>query len=92
MIPQTDVYYVPGVSVDIFYSSGYWWNSRGGNWSRSVNYAGPWESVQRNSVPDSLARVPSDYRDKYKGEQHINYGRVKKNPQNGDNGGREHGR
>ena len=94
MIPQTDAYYVPDFSFDIFFSQGYWWSPRGGSWYRAGSYSGPWQSVGRENVPNSVTAIPKDYRNVYKGGQHVSYGEWKGRQQNNnsDQQKRERGR
>ncbi|MFA4844672.1 MAG: hypothetical protein WC632_06990 [Candidatus Margulisiibacteriota bacterium] len=79
MMPQTGIYFVPGVSFDVFFYNGYWWSPRGDRWYRSSQYRGPWGIVQRSYVPGYLFKVPKNYRTVYKNERHINYGEWKNN-------------
>ena len=78
MVPQSQVYFVPSVSFDVFYHNGYWWSPRGNQWYRSQAYNGPWGVVDHRYVPQQVIRVPHDYRDKYGKEKHIPYGQWKK--------------
>lgn len=79
MMPQTGIYFVPGISYDLFFYNGYWWSQRGDNWYRAGEYNGPWVVIQRNYVPGYLLKVPKNYRAVYKNEKPINYGQWKKN-------------
>jgi hypothetical protein len=78
MVPQSQVYFVPGVSFDVFYHNGYWWSPRGGTWYRSRAYNGPWGVVDHRYVPPQVIQVPHDYRSVYEKEKHIPYGQWKK--------------
>ena len=78
MMPQIGVYFVPGISFDVFFYNGYWWSPRGDRWYRASQYNGPWGVVERSYVPGNLTRVPKNYRDVYKKEHRINYGQWKK--------------
>ena len=78
MVPQSQVYFVPNVSFDVFYHNGSWWSPRGEVWYRSRAYNGPWVIVDRRSVPAPVLRVPHDYRTIYVKEKHIPYGQWKK--------------
>ncbi|MGA2527359.1 MAG: hypothetical protein ABSF79_12220, partial [Smithellaceae bacterium] len=42
VIPETNVYAVPDVDVDIFFYSGWWWRPWEGRWYRSRNYNSGW--------------------------------------------------
>ena len=78
MVPQSQVYFVPSVSFDVFFHNGYWWSPRGDQWYRSQAYNGPWGVVDRRYVPQQVIHVPHDYRAKYEKEKHIPYGQWKK--------------
>ncbi|MFA4858056.1 MAG: hypothetical protein WC901_05665 [Candidatus Margulisiibacteriota bacterium] len=81
MIPQTEIYFVPGISFDVFFCNGYWWSPRGDRWYRAKAYNGSWVVVSRNYVPAHLFKVPKNYRVVYQKERHINYGQWKKQHQ-----------
>jgi len=78
VIPETDVYAVPDVDVDIFFYHGWWWRPWEGRWYRSRNYDSGWAYYQR--VPSFYGRVPSgwrnDYRDHRWGGHPWNYQRI----------------
>jgi len=76
MIPQTQVYYSPD-SFDLFFFNGFWWAPRGNHWYRSRSYSGPWGIVGHKSVPESLRRIPKNYREISRRENHINYKQFK---------------
>lgn len=78
MVPQSQVYFVPGLSFDVFFYGGYWWSPRGNDWYRSRAYQGPWSIVEHRFVPPPVVRVPHDYRKVYGKERHIPYGQWKK--------------
>lgn len=73
LVPQTDVYFVPGVEFDVFFYGGYWWSPRGDRWYRARSYDGPWGVVAPRFVPRPVYRVPHDYRMIYEHEHHIPY-------------------
>lgn len=77
-IPRANVYFVPGVSVDLFFHDGRWWNRRGDRWYRASAYNGPWVAVGPRHVPRAVYRVPADYRTVYVREKRIPYGHWKK--------------
>ena len=74
LVPNTSVYFVPGVEFDVFFYNGYWWSPRGDRWYRARAYNGPWRTVERRYVPRPVFRVPHDYRSVYVRERHIPYG------------------
>ena len=78
VLPETYVYVVPDVDVDIFFYNGWWWRPWEGRWYRSRNYNSGWAYYQR--VPSFYAGIPSgwrnDYRDhRWRGHQ-WNYQRI----------------
>ncbi len=99
LIPGTAVYFIPGVSADIFFFDGYWWAPRGPGWYRAYSPNGPWVIVDARVVPGPLFRIPRDYRVVYRHERHIPYGRWEREHgrhwdgrEHGEHrGGREHG-
>ena len=78
VIPETNVYVVPDLDVDIFFWSGWWWRPWEGRWYRSRNYSSGW-GYYRN-VPSFYREVPSnwrnDYRDQRWGGRQWNYQRI----------------
>jgi hypothetical protein len=77
-IPRSNVYFAPGVSVDLFFYDNRWWNRRGDRWYRARGYNGPWVAVGPRYVPAPVYRVPADYRTVYVHEKRIPYGQWKK--------------
>ena len=73
LVPGSQVYFVPGLEFDVFFSNGYWWSPRGDRWYRARAYNGPWRTVERRFVPGPVIRVPHDYRRVYGRERHIPY-------------------
>jgi hypothetical protein len=64
VIPETYVYAVPDVDVDIFFYDGWWWRPWEGRWYRSRHYDSGWGYYQR--VPSFYGRVPSSWRNDYR--------------------------
>ena len=60
VIPETYVYVVPDVDVDIFFYDGWWWRPWEGRWYRSRHYDSGWSYYRR--VPSFYRRVPSGWR------------------------------
>ncbi len=90
MVPESNVYFVPGYDFDIFYYGGYWWSPRGDRWYRAREYNGPWRGISRRYVPRPVFGVPRDYRRVYYGEHRIPYGQWKRDWRDHDRGrGRE---
>ncbi len=59
----------PGVQVvqdfdqEVFFTGGYYWVQRDGNWYRARDHQGTWSYVRRNNLPASLAQQePGRYR------------------------------
>lgn len=90
IMPQNGIYFVPGISYDVFFYDGYWWSPRGDRWYRASEYKGPWGIVEHRQVPGHLYKVPKNYREVYKKEQQINYGQWKKLSQKDKNRGGKH--
>lgn len=64
VIPETYVYVVPDIDVDIFFYGGWWWRPWDGRWYRSQNYRSGWTYYQR--VPSFYREVPSGWRNDYR--------------------------
>ena len=56
VIPETYVYAVPDINVDIFFYNGWWWRPWEGRWYRSRNYNSGWAYCQ--NVPSFYREVP----------------------------------
>jgi hypothetical protein len=89
VIPSSNVYFAPGVSVDLFFYDNRWWNRRGDRWYRASDYNGPWVAVGPRYIPAPVYRVPADYRTVYVHEKRIPYGQWKK--AHGKHKGDKHG-
>lgn len=79
VIPNSYVYYVPNIEVDVLFYHGYWYRPHGAYWYRSSSYNGPWHHMAPRSVPHALVSLPPNYRHMPPGHQHIPYGQLKKN-------------
>jgi hypothetical protein len=64
VIPETNVYAVPDLDVDIFFYSGWWWRPWEGRWYRSRNYSSGW-GYYRN-IPSFYRVIPSGWRNDYR--------------------------
>jgi len=64
VLPETYVYVVPDVDVDIFFYEGWWWRPWQGGWYRSRDYNSGWDHYR--SVPSFYAEIPSGWRDEYR--------------------------
>jgi hypothetical protein len=64
VIPETYVYAVPDLDVDIFFYDGWWWRPWEGRWYRSRNYSSGW-SYYKNT-PSFYSGIPSGWRNDYR--------------------------
>lgn len=64
VIPETYVYVVPDLEVDIFFYDGWWWRPWEGRWYRSRHYDSGWAYYRR--VPSFYGRIPSSWRNDYR--------------------------
>ncbi len=64
VIPETDVYAVPDVDVDVFFYGGWWWRPWEGRWYRSQRYDSGWGHYKGN--PSFYGHVPSGWRNDYR--------------------------
>ena len=64
VIPETYVYAVPDVDVDIFFYDGWWWRPWEGRWYRSRHYDSGWAYYRK--VPSFYGRIPSGWRNDYR--------------------------
>lgn len=79
VIPNTYVYFAPGVDMDIVFYHGYWYRPYNGYWYRGAGYNGPWHHIGRERVPRYIINLPPDYRHSYGGNPRIPYGHVHNN-------------
>ncbi len=64
VIPETNVYAVPDLDVDIFFYNGWWWRPWEGRWYRSRNYSSGWGYYRK--VPSFYRGIPSGWRNDYR--------------------------
>lgn len=64
VLPETYVYVVPDVDVDIFFYGGWWWRPWEGRWYRSRSYSSGW--IHYDNVPSFYAEIPSGWRNDYR--------------------------
>src|SRR5512135_2886429 len=62
VLPGRNVYYAPGVDIDLLFYNGYWYRPNDGHWYRCRSYNGPWTYVAPSRVPRALTNLPHDYR------------------------------
>jgi len=65
VLPETNVYAVPDVEADIFFSQGWWWRPWEGRWYRSHHYDGGW-GYYRSAPPSFYRNVPPGWRNDYR--------------------------
>jgi len=65
VLPETNVYVVPDVEADIFFSGGWWWRPWQGRWYRSRYYDRGW-GFYRSAPPPFYRRVPPGWRNDYR--------------------------
>lgn len=64
VIPETYVYVVPNLEIDVFFYDGWWWRTWEGRWYRSRNYTSGW--VYYRYVPVFYRDIPRDWRQYYR--------------------------
>lgn len=64
VLPETYVYVVPDVDVDIFFHDGWWWRPWQGGWYRSRSYNSGWNRYR--SVPSFYREIPAGWRNEYR--------------------------
>ena len=79
VIPNTYVYFAPGVDLDIVFYHGFWYRPHNGYWYRSSGYNGPWHHIGRERVPRYILSLPPNYRLSYRDYPRIPYGHVHSN-------------
>jgi hypothetical protein len=67
VIPETDIYAVPDVQEDIFFSAGWWWRPWEGRWYRSQYYDRDWEYYR--GTPSFHKYIPLGWRNYYRNHQ-----------------------
>lgn len=60
-VPDSPVYYAPGVDSNYFFYDGLYWDFYGDNWYSSAWYNGPWAYVDPVYVPTYVLWVPIHY-------------------------------
>jgi hypothetical protein len=65
VIPESNVYAVPDVEADIFFSQGWWWRPWEGRWYRSRHYDRGW-GFYRQAPPPFYRNVPPGWRNDYR--------------------------
>jgi len=60
-LPDSPVYYAPGVDSNYFFYDGLYWDFNNDGWYSSAWYNGPWEFVDPVYVPTYVLWVPIRY-------------------------------
>jgi len=79
VIPNTYVYFAPGIDLDIVFYHGYWYRPYNGYWYRGAGYNGPWRHIDRKRIPRYIIDLPPDFRLSYREHPRIPYGHVRSN-------------
>lgn len=64
VIPETYVYAVPSIDIDIYFFDGWWWRSWEDRWYRSRSYSSGWVYYQH--VPVFYRDIPREWRRFYR--------------------------
>ena len=64
VLPETYVYVIPDLDVDIFFYNGWWWRPWEGRWYRSRHYDSGW--VYYQSTPSFYRQIPTGWRNDYR--------------------------
>jgi len=78
-IPETYIYVVPDVDVDIVFYHGYWYRPHSDRWYRATSYNGPWTLLSVGLVPRTFKTLPPGYRSVKPEHERIPYQNVRKN-------------
>jgi hypothetical protein len=62
LVPETNVYYVPGLDYDFYRYGTVWYINRGGYWYSASSYRGPFTAIVHDRVPDAIIASPVRYR------------------------------
>ena len=63
VIPETNIYVVPDVDMEIFFFNGWWWRLWEDRWYRSRDYDSGWRHYR--NTPPFYQEIPSDWRSSY---------------------------
>jgi hypothetical protein len=78
-MPDWGVYFVPGVSFEVFFYDGLWYYNARGAWYWGRSYRGPWSFMKMDRVPKVFRKLPPDYRTRYRNDYNrVPYGHWKK--------------
>jgi hypothetical protein len=77
-VPDSNVYFVPSVSADIFFYNGGWYRPYEGQWFMAPSYRGPWSHIRR--VPREVVVIPhTRFREYARGFQPIPHEQLARN-------------
>ena len=62
VVPETYMYVVPEIEVDIVFYQGYWYRPHSDRWYRASSYNGPWDLLSAGQVPGSFKTLPPGFR------------------------------
>lgn len=78
LVPDTQVYFAPGVEAELFFYRGNWYTRHGHRWYRGRSYNGPWVVAPPRAVPGAFSRLPGDYRTVYVRGERVPPGHLKR--------------
>jgi hypothetical protein len=79
VIPETYMYVVPEVEVDIVFYQGYWYRPHSDRWYRASSYNGPWNLLTVEHVPNAFKTLPPGFRKVKPEHARIPYHNVEQN-------------
>ncbi|HDL52986.1 MAG TPA: hypothetical protein ENH32_03340 [Proteobacteria bacterium] len=77
-VPGPNVYVVPGVSAEIVFYNGGWYNRFKGIWYAGSSRTGPWNFIGEGKIPRKLWELPSDYRKRPEKYERVPYDKWEK--------------
>lgn len=61
VVPNSPVYYAPGVSFNLFVYGGRYYTLHDGSWFYAKSHSGPWVFIAPGHVPKPVIAVPTPY-------------------------------
>ena len=61
VVPNSPVYYAPGVSFNLFVYGGQYYTLHDGSWFYAKSHGGPWVFIAPDRVPKPVIAVPAPY-------------------------------
>ncbi|GBE14181.1 hypothetical protein BMS3Abin14_00218 [bacterium BMS3Abin14] len=77
-VPNLNIYIIPGISAEIVFYNGRWYNRHQGVWYSGSSYSGPWRYIKESKVPRKLWDLGPDYRKDVRRYKRVPYGAWKK--------------